>query len=786
VGDPRPDTALTLRVVALALLGYAYVLGLLAAMLATAVAAVVLLPSPATIFLVTLPLGLVAAVLLRALWVRRPESGGLRVRRAEAPDLFALLDELGGELHAPRIREVWITGSFGAALAQEPLLGLLGPSRNRLFLGLPLLDCLTPEEARAVLAHELGHLSRRHGRVGCWVYRLRETWARVDAALGAGEWPSFLFRRFLRWYVPRFDAASLALAREHELEADRESARLAGVEATASALGRTAAAAGYLEERFDPELGKLADREQEPPRPLELMERELRAVADDAAAGRWLADALDAPEVESTHPSLRARLEALGLDPERVRPRPARVSASATTALLPADLALRLRRTLDDRWRAEVEEEWRAQHESAREAARRLAELEATGSWRDLPAAELTEHAGLVSRLHGLEAAERSWERVLELEPESGVALLALGELRAGRGDAGALDLLERAARAEPALAPAALTELAKAHGDAGRRTEAAAARMRAVEAERVLGEALAERSRLTAADELVPHGLPPETVAAVAAVLDRRDVARGYLARKAPETLADRYPVYVIGYVRRGRFGYERRGQKERLYDELAQALEGALADAFWLVDLTEGPNRLHRRLRGLEGALLVRNGLTSRPLARAAPVFMAFLLLGGLVSTFADDERPAGQSLDVTRPEEPPLEAYAASEWVSQAEALCSVQRTHADLRLDDVRAQRGELGLVAAWEILRPFEVDLVKGLKALPHPPPGAPQAASLLRQEIVAVDRAARAEAEGRRKAAAARMERIVGDQRAEEAFAALGVFTCAQPARIAR
>lgn len=783
--EPRAGARLTLRVLALALLGYAYVLGVFAGLLLLAVAALILAPSIAVLVWVTIPLIALAAVVLRSLWVRLPPSEGVRVTRREAPDLFGLLREVRRELRAPRLHGVWVDGSFNASVAQTPRLGIVGPYKNTLVVGLPLMQGLLPEELRAVLAHELGHISRRHGRTSAWVYRLRETWEAVLTHFeSTGHWGVVLFRPFLRWYVPRFERTSLALARAHELEADRASVLCVGVETTASALARSAVGGNFLAEQFWPELWEQAEHDPTPPRPYALVGRPLRKAGEHEDAERWLAAALAAePGADTTHPSLGARLLALGLEPQRVRPRPAKVSVSAATAILGPDLLAALVERLDDRWQEAIAEAWREQHAEAQDARNRLAELEAQGSWRDLPEKELLAYARLVSRVRSLEDARAAWECVLELEPASGEALLALGELAADRGDPEARPLLERAAEVEPVLAPTALATLAAALARQGQDDEAARSGRRAAQAQTELERAHAERSHLTAADRLAPHGLPDDAVARITAVLDRAEIARAYLARKATEALDDHYPVYVIGYVRRGRaWRYERRDAGERLREELFEALVDEVPGPFWLVDVTEDAGLLHRRLRGVAGACVVRSGYSARPLARAAPVLVVLLVLGGIGTRLAGNEGPT----DPGAMHAPTVHAVPSGPrglWTARADELCAAQRTHAALRLEDLQAERGALAFPAAWKVLRRFELELADGLAALPDRPLGATAAVRALRKDIAALDRAARI---GRKADAAVQLERIWGHDLSRHPVAAFGAPTCATPVLQAR
>lgn len=114
---------------------------------------------------------------LRSLPVKVERPKNVVVPRAEAPVLYAEVDAIADRLRAPRPDEIQIDARFNAAAAQYPRWGMVGPSRNVLFLGLPYLLASDPDEMRSVVGHELGHFSGRHGRLGVAIYRIEATWA---------------------------------------------------------------------------------------------------------------------------------------------------------------------------------------------------------------------------------------------------------------------------------------------------------------------------------------------------------------------------------------------------------------------------------------------------------------------------------------------------------------------------------------------------------------------------------------------------------------------------------
>jgi Zn-dependent protease with chaperone function len=111
---------------------------------------------------------LAAAFILLFIWATRPgirDSGASIVRR-DAPELYGALDALKAALDV-RVRiEVRMVDEFNAGAHEaRGLFGIAG-TRRVLHLGVPLLAALGKDEACAVIAHEFGHFSRRHGRFG--------------------------------------------------------------------------------------------------------------------------------------------------------------------------------------------------------------------------------------------------------------------------------------------------------------------------------------------------------------------------------------------------------------------------------------------------------------------------------------------------------------------------------------------------------------------------------------------------------------------------------------------
>jgi len=198
-----------LRVGLLAALGYVYLLLIVLILLAlVAVTLSFVRFNWLAIKILWIPLALVGLV-LRSLWITIPEPDGARLTQKQAPALFDLISEVREALDGPKIHHVLISDEYNASIVQIPQFGMFGWLRNYLVIGLPLLRALSPAEFRSVLAHEVGHLSGKHGRFTGWIYRLRRSWIEILTRVQQERhYASFLFEPFIKWYAPYLNACA--------------------------------------------------------------------------------------------------------------------------------------------------------------------------------------------------------------------------------------------------------------------------------------------------------------------------------------------------------------------------------------------------------------------------------------------------------------------------------------------------------------------------------------------------------------------------------------------------
>lgn len=574
-GEARRDArAYGFRVWLLAMLGNAYlalIVLVLVALLGGALASVVWFKGYALIKLI-LPIAAFLWVVLRALWVSVPPPEGTEVRRADAPELFALIDDLRRRLEAPRFHHVLINEVFNAGVVQAPRLGAFGWYRNYLLIGLPLMKSLTVEQFKAVLAHEFGHLSRGHGRVSNWIYRQRLRWVRLMAALEESESRgAFLFKPFLQRYAPYFNAYSFPLARANEYEADAAAARVTSPGAAAAALTGVSVIGRYLSERFWPGLYKQAEVSPRPAfAPFASMAIDTEGTLDHASARTWLEQALaEKTGLDDTHPSLADRLAAIGESARLTPPGP----GEAADRLLGGALRSIVDH-FDARWHADILPAWEERHREFLEGRRHLAELDAQAGAGELSLQDAYERARLTESFGaGPDAALEQFRALRARVPDDAIACYSLGARLLARDDGDGLALVERAMQLDEQLVVPGCEAMRDYCWRKGLAQDAHDWHERMVVGAEQRRAADRERSTLSPSEQFEKHGVSDEIIAQLRSQLQAiPELRKAYFVRRQVKDGPER-PRYVLGFiVRRGWHRSQRAAQVQEQIVETVQ----------------------------------------------------------------------------------------------------------------------------------------------------------------------------------------------------------------------
>ena len=550
-----------LRLGLLAGLGYAYLFGVVALLLLLIVVVALYTRFNYLIIKVLwIPLGIVAVV-LRSLWIQFPEPEGHELKQEDAPRLFAFVREVRKAAQGPRVHHVLLTDEFNAGIVQIPRLGVFGWHRNYLTVGLLLMEALSPDEFRAVLAHEFGHLSGRHGHFSAWIYRVRHTWIQLLTTLQRQKRTGYeIFERFFNWYAPFFGAYSFVLARTHEYEADRRAVELAGKEHAAQSLISLELKDRLLKEQFWPSFYKQADQLADPPKdPLTQVLSALHQPLDEGAADKWFGQSLKVrTSSDDTHPSLADRLAAMGyavaseqeeeLLKRLVSPQQSIENTAAHHYLdaIPEDYLAKSNRL----WREAVAQTWRERHKFVQEAQATLETLREKEEAAPLTIEERWEQARLLTETQGSAVALPILSEVIATQPDHAGANYLIGQILLAREDETGVQHIERAMQHDPAAVLSGCEQIYFFLRRRGRHDQADQYRVRAAQHNEKLEKAWKERQTIYPGDEFRSPGLEAQEIERLRDQLSNfAQIRTAYLVRKVLHYFPEE-PLYVLGII--------------------------------------------------------------------------------------------------------------------------------------------------------------------------------------------------------------------------------------------
>ena len=162
-----------------------------------------------------------AIVTFTQLRVKVSVPSGLGLKEDKAPRVYELLAELGEEYKLPRIHRLVIHEKFSLEFVPVPRFGLPLLTENVLYIGLPILQGLSPAQFRGALARVLGQYSGEQNRKTHWIYRWYQYCQQYQRAYR--KYKSAIYRPlqfFFKLYTPVLKYCAAGAIREDELEAD--------------------------------------------------------------------------------------------------------------------------------------------------------------------------------------------------------------------------------------------------------------------------------------------------------------------------------------------------------------------------------------------------------------------------------------------------------------------------------------------------------------------------------------------------------------------------------------
>jgi len=547
---------------------------------------------------ITIP-GLLLLVRSVHLRIRCPE--GPKLTREEAPELYCEVEGLATRLNLPRFHETQLVLEFNCGVMQIPLFGLIGWHRSYLQIGFPMLLATSPEQFRAILAHEFFHVFGGHGRLRNWTARVLNTWReilhRINTTNPRGD---FLLSGFARWYVPRLERADSALSHRGEHGADAFAAAHTSAEAAAAALVGITLKSRYVRLAFWPKYWQAARTIAEPP---EDVYGQMAALLKEPFQREWSKKTIEwvmktAVDESASHPGLASRLRALGQEPVL----PPAIETSAAEFFFGASYPARVKE-VTGRWQDLVRPGWQEAHQSYANAVADLENLEKAMAQKSPTPVDLLSHAILVGIVRDEEEAAELYKPLLDAHGKDSAVLFHAGRNLLQRGDSSGQEMIERAMRMDEEWVPKGCAAICCYLESVCEMERMAPFAARLRRREQFVAEAEAQLGHAGKDAILLPHDIEPEGVAKLTAVLAAfSQVGRAYLVCRRLPGLPNRKYYYVC--VDWKALAIVTNSNKLLAQIAASVSFAGERAWFFWI----DGDWRFRERLKKVQGSLVYK----------------------------------------------------------------------------------------------------------------------------------------------------------------------------------
>lgn len=177
-------------------------------------------------------------------------SNFTEVKRSEEPKLFAFIDEIVIETKTNFPKRVFLSTEVNASVFYDSSFwSMFLPIKKNLHIGMGLVNSVTHDELKAILAHEFGHFSQRTMKVGSFVYNVNQIihnmlydndsygnliqkWANVSGYFSIFVAAAAKIIQGIQWILQKMysivNTSYMALSREMEFHADEVAANVTG------------------------------------------------------------------------------------------------------------------------------------------------------------------------------------------------------------------------------------------------------------------------------------------------------------------------------------------------------------------------------------------------------------------------------------------------------------------------------------------------------------------------------------------------------------------------------
>ena len=185
----------------------------------------------------------------------------VEVTREQEPRLFEIISDVVNEVKAESPKKVYLSDDVNAGVFfDSSFWSMFVPVSKNLIIGLGLVNSVTIQEFKGILAHEFGHFSQKSMKIGSYVYNVHkiiydmlydngafenmiQRWARINAFFLVFVKGAAIVIRGIQWVLTKtysyLNREYMALSREMEFDADRIAAEVVGDMPVSEALLRT-------------------------------------------------------------------------------------------------------------------------------------------------------------------------------------------------------------------------------------------------------------------------------------------------------------------------------------------------------------------------------------------------------------------------------------------------------------------------------------------------------------------------------------------------------------------
>ena len=263
-----------------------------------------------------------AFISYRSTQVKLAQPVGLALTEDKAPELFMLVDKLRESYGFPAIQRILITGDYELDIIKTPRWILPVLFSNTLLIGLPVLQCHTPQHMECLIARRIGQFSKQDNKLTNWLYQLRTVWTLYYSSLARQKiFGTELLRGFFFIYAPFYSALSTFAARIDELKADNYAMQIYNHEIITEMITADAVYQTILRDHFWPAVYRISEiTASSRPAPHAKMAMAVRNKINDKTLVTLLDDVMKREsEWLDAKPSIDRRVKNIGHDTPRMQ-----------------------------------------------------------------------------------------------------------------------------------------------------------------------------------------------------------------------------------------------------------------------------------------------------------------------------------------------------------------------------------------------------------------------------------------------------------------------------------